>query len=164
MSNSMEEAFRKAGYQPPQRRPAYNAQAPGQPAAQPPRAPVPSQPVPELGSDYVDRAESIMRSISSPAFTTTKIRSILSLVSDIYNQVTLNPADCLSEDLQDRLRSMRVRLAYECGREPAVRTFVQRTHLMVYLQQIGNSREKFLRFARYMEALVAYHRYFNGKD
>jgi CRISPR-associated protein Csm2 len=86
------------------------------------------------------------------------------MVSDLYSQVTLNNTGTLTADMQDSLRSMRVRLVYECGRERAVNDFVQRAKLLPYLQGIGDDRQKFLRFARYMEALVAYHRYHGGKD
>ena len=34
----------------------------------------------------------------------------------------------------------------------------------IFIKGIGNSRAEFIRFARYMEALVAYHRFFGGKD
>ena len=33
-----------------------------------------------------------------------------------------------------------------------------------YLKDIGSSREKFIKYARYVEALVAYHRYFGGDN
>ena len=33
-----------------------------------------------------------------------------------------------------------------------------------YIKGIQMNREKFIRFAHYMEALVAYHRYYGGRD
>lgn len=163
MQGDMYIAMKKAGL--------IKDEAPKPAAAPAPRAPAaapPQQALPVLGDDYVDQAEQVIRDFSQEKnfrkFTTSKIRNILSMISDLYSQVTLNNTGTLTADMQDSLRSMRVRLVYECGRERAVNDFVQRAQLLPYLQGIGNDRQKFLRFARYMEALVAYHRYHGGKD
>ncbi len=42
--------------------------------------------------------------------------------------------------------------------------FVEKTKLLEYLKWIGNDRKRLIRFTRYMEALVAFHRYFGGKE
>ena len=42
-----------------------------------------------------------------------------------------------------------------------VDSFVKEVKLLEYLKGIGTSREKCLLFAHYMEALVAYHRYYH---
>ena len=57
---------------------------------------------------------------------------------------------------------MRVRLAYECGRDNAVKAFVQKAELTEYLKKIHNSRENLEQFANYMEALVAFQRYYSA--
>ena len=60
---------------------------------------------------------------------------------------------------------MRVRILYDAGREKdAVKSFVEAAHLLQYIKGIGTNREKFINFANYMEALVAYHRYLGGDD
>ena len=51
---------------------------------------------------------------------------------------------------------------FECGREYVVKQFVDRR--ATDLLNIGDSRENFKKFARYMEALVAYHRFLGGQD
>ena len=57
---------------------------------------------------------------------------------------------------------MRVRVLYEAGRdEKTVAPFVKEAKLLEYIKGIGTSREKCLLFAHYMEALVAYHRYYH---
>ena len=45
-----------------------------------------------------------------------------------------------------------------------VKQFVDRAGLLDLLNNIGDSRENFKKFARYMEALVAYHRFLGGQD
>ena len=57
-----------------------------------------------------------------------------------------------------------VRIVYDAGREQAVTTFLETTKLLNYIKGIGNSRAEMIRFAHYMEALVAYHRFMGGKE
>lgn len=45
---------------------------------------------------------------------------------------------------------MRIRFAYECGRDAKVKSFVEKARLMNYLKGTGNSREEFIKLARYM--------------
>lgn len=98
-------------------------------------------------------------------FTTSKIRNILAMVSEIYNDVISEHEEALSLELQSRIEYLKVRLVYECGREPRiVKPFVSKAGLLELLNNIGDNREKFINFARYMEALVAYHRFLGGQD
>lgn len=53
---------------------------------------------------------------------------------------------------------------YECGREPKVKEFVQKAEIIELLKEIGNSKKNYLLFSRYMEALVAFHKYYGGQD
>ena len=114
----------------------------------------------------MDEAEVIMHKLSKEKdkLTTSKIRNILSMISDIYNIEINRTETTLLPENQNRIQMIRVRLAYECGREKAVKIFVERAHLLNYIKKIHDSRNEFIRFARYMEALVAYHRYFGGDN
>lgn len=120
----------------------------------------------KLPPDYVDQAEAVMRELSQGymRLTTSKIRNILSRISDIYNTEVGRTEDMLSSDSESSLQMARIRIAYECGREDSVKQFVEKSKLLRYIKGVGNSRIEFIRFARYMEALVAYHRFFGGKD
>lgn len=120
----------------------------------------------ELPVDYIDQAEHIMGSLARKGvkLTTSKIRNILSRISDIYNVEVERTAETLLPESVSSLQMARVRIAYECGRENTVKDFVEESQLLRYIKAIGNSRTKFLHFARYMEALVAYHRFYGGKD
>ena len=120
----------------------------------------------KLPENYVDQAEKTMQDIFSQKvrLTTSKIRNILSMISDIYNTEINRTETVLLPENQNRIQMIRVRLAYECGREEAVKRFVEKAYLLNYIKGIHDSREEFIRFARYMEALVAYHRFFGGKD
>ncbi|NLM20814.1 MAG: type III-A CRISPR-associated protein Csm2 [Peptococcaceae bacterium] len=124
----------------------------------------------EQGADYIDKAESVILDLKKnnkdfKDFTTTKIRNILAQVSEIYNDVLNDPAEKLSAEIQERVEYLKVRLVYECGREPrVVRPFVEKAGLLDLISNIGDSRQKFIDFSRYMEALVAYHLFHGGKD
>lgn len=96
--------------------------------------------------------------------TTSKIRRLFSLIVDIYNEENLSTQKELSQDSVSAIGMARVRFAYECGRDTKVKEFVKKAHLMNYLKGIGRSREEFIKFTQYMEALVAYHKFFGGGE
>lgn len=89
----------------------------------------------------------------------------MSAIFIIYNIEKLRTAEKeLLPDSAAKLGMMRVRTAYEAGRDSAVKNFVEQTKLLQYIKGIRLDRKAFLNFAHYMEALVAYHRYYGGKD
>ena len=45
-----------------------------------------------------------------------------------------------------------------------MKDFISQSHLLEYLKGISTDRADLIRFAHYMEALVAFHRYFGGKE
>jgi CRISPR-associated protein Csm2 len=157
MADDMKSAFEKAGYK-----------APKQPAA-PTQQPSAGKFV--LKKNYAAQAEEVIQALKSSmgrdfqSFTTSKIRNILAMVSEIYNDILADKSDVLDLDLQSRIEYLRVRLVYESGREPrVVKPFVDKAGLLDLLNSIGDSKKNFIDFARYMEALVAYHRFLGGRD
>ena len=119
----------------------------------------------KVPDDYVDQAEKIMRSLmeNGKTVSNSKIRKLLSLVSEIYNEENRSTEKELQEKNVVKINLMRVRVAYECGRDNAVKDFVAKTKLLEYLKGIFRDRADLIRFAHYMEALVAYHRYLGGE-
>lgn len=122
--------------------------------------PISSLPLP---GDYLDRAEKLMEE-NAKQITTSKIRRLLTLVMEIYNVEMLRTQKELSPESVSAIAITRVRFAYECGRDDKVRKFVEKAKLMNYLKGLGNSREEFIKFTQYMEALVAYHKFFGGRE
>lgn len=96
--------------------------------------------------------------------TTSKIRNLLAMTSDIYNQVLTYNSEKMDNDIVGRIEYLRIRVMYECGREPKVKEFVQKAEIIELLKEIGNSKKNYLLFSRYMEALVAFHKYYGGQD
>lgn len=130
----------------------------------------------KVPENYVDEAERIMRALisSGTTVTTSKIRNLLSLVTDIYNDESIRTEDKLKPDSVVKLNLMRVRVAYEYGRDNGesvgkdkvypMKEFITQAHLREYLKGISTDRADLIRFAHYMEALVAFHRYLGGKE
>lgn len=120
----------------------------------------------EVPENYIDQADSIMREMAEQRqnITTSKIRNLLSLVSGVYDAERLRTASELTEESIAKIGMMRIRTAYEAGRDNATKVFVEKARLLQYLKGIGSDREDLIRFAHYMEALVAYHRYYGGRE
>lgn len=142
-----------------------------------PQNALPPETIPrKVPENYVDEAERIMRALisSGTTVTTSKIRNLLSLVTDIYNDESIRTEDKLKPDSVVKLNLMRVRVAYEYGRDNGesvgkdkvypMREFITQAHLREYLKGISTDRADLIRFAHYMEALVAFHRYLGGKE
>ena len=53
---------------------------------------------------------------------------------------------------------------YECGREPKVKEFVKKAEIIDILKEINTSKKNYLLFSRYIEALIAFHKYYGGKE
>lgn len=119
---------------------------------------------------YVDRAEKVINELSqkkdkrgrSTLVTTSKLRNILAMAMDIYNQVSVSREENLDSDLEGRIEYLRVRIVYECGRESAVKDFVKTAQILECLKEINGSRKNFILFAHYLEALVAYRKFVGG--
>lgn len=103
------------------------------------------------------------------ALTTSQIRKFLTAVNVVRNKVDLwkvNNKDNnkLSADLVMEIKFLKVNLLYQAGREKNVRDFVEKAKLATIINDIGSDLKKFTNFCKYVEALVAYHKYYGGKD
>ena len=116
--------------------------------------------------DYVAEADKVMKyKLAESKLTTSKIRNILAMFSEIYNEVMFDSeSNELTEDSVSKINYMRVRLAYECGRDSDVKNFNKASNLIENIKSIGKNREQFILVFHYMEALVAYHRFYGGRD
>lgn len=123
---------------------------------------------------FVDKAEkSILNLINSSEkdkwgnskiVTNSKIRNLLAMTADIYNEVLISN-EKLSSDVNARIDYLRVRFIYECGRDQMVKDFVEEADILTALKEINGSRKNFILFQHYMEALVAFHKYnHKGRD
>lgn len=92
----------------------------------------------------------------------SKLRGIYSLITNIHARV--NTSGDLNACMSD-LQYIKVKMAYESGRErnQDVKEFISQTFLMVLLDQI-KTYEQFVLYCRYAESLVAYFKFYGGKE
>lgn len=122
--------------------------------------------------NYVDEAERVIKGLirtdkfgnSKLDLTTSKIRNILSMVSELYTDAQHSREDKLDADMVSRVQYLKMRIAYEAGRERSVKDFVLAAGLLDYAGEIGSSCQNLILFCNYMEALVAYHKFHGGRD
>lgn len=120
-------------------------------------------------TNYVDMAENAVKRLErnkngNLILTTSKIRNILSMISTIYNEVIHHPADKLNEDMVERLKYLKMRFAYEAGREKAVKNLIEVAKIFEIIDWVGNDKQRCILFCKYMESIVAYHKFNGGRD
>lgn len=134
--------------------------------------------------NYVDEAENVIKYLKEKNFsalrttgrgkdilTTSQIRNILAMTAEIYDDV-LNKG--ITGNTLDKLAYLRIQLIYQSGRNAAVRELVESAEFLEIIKSISNEilenktqniqKKSVIRFCRYVEALVAYFKYYGGKD
>lgn len=135
-------------------------------------------------NSIVERAEGVIKKLKLDkygkiALKTNQIRKILTAVNILANKVAIYKAEnpgtkYLSEELVAEVQYLQVKLVYQVGREKKdtkqqfqpgpVEDFISNAKLINAVRSIDNSIVKFENFNRYMEALIAYHKFYGGKD
>lgn len=92
--------------------------------------------------------------------TTSKLRGLYGMIMNVHAKINV-PGDF--ESCKSDLQYLKARMAYEAGREIAVKEFLKETHLKEALDGV-KTYEQFVVFCRYAESLVAYFKYYGGKD
>ena len=134
-------------------------------------------------NNYVDMAEEAIKKIKKPKtkngkplidkngkpkmediVTTSKIRNLLAMAADIYNDVNVSSKDHLSGDIVGKINYMKIRFYYEAGREESVKILFDEAKVFEIMKEIGDSKKNYILFNRYMEALVAFRKYYYKGD
>ena len=111
---------------------------------------------------YVDKAEKIMKETDKKgAIPTNQIRIILDLINEIYMPVKASDAKEteLGDDILSKLKYIKMKIAYQAGRDPKVKQFVENTNIMNHIDNV-KVKDDVILLAHYMEALVAYRKYY----
>ena len=126
--------------------------------------------------NYVDIAENVILQLKKEKqkngkelglLTMSQIRNMLSMCADIYNQIvsqTNTRDNDLNDEIRERINYLKIRFVYEAGRDKKVNVFVKNAYILENLKEIRGSKQKFLLFHQYMEALVAFHRFYGGQE
>lgn len=117
---------------------------------------------------YVKQAEDVIRSLGTDRegnvrLTTSQIRNLLTLTNELYNAVQHDASETLSDEIISRTQYVKMRIAYNAGRDRFVKEFVDKSNIMKYLDGVGGSRSELMLVCHYAEALVAYHKYYRGE-
>ncbi len=129
-------------------------------------------------SDKVDLAQNVMKKLSTATdkwgkpsmVTTSQLRRFLTAVNTVTGKVEQYQNETgeqgkLSADLAAQVKFLKVKLAYQVGRQgKIVSDFAKEADLMAAIDSIGSDAKKYEEFARYVEALVAFHKFYGGKD
>lgn len=115
------------------------------------------------GLNYADTAEKVVAPNGSLRFgklSTSKLRGIYGLITNVYTRVN-KPEDF--EACKPDLQYVKVKMAYESGRNSDVKQFIGESGLMDYLDSV-QSYGQFILYCRYAESLVAYFKFYGGKE
>ena len=121
-----------------------------------------TQPAPKLPERFVDQAETLIKDMQSDriSISSSKLYNMFCLFSETYNKCMHANEEKLSNEQMASIQAARVRIVYECGRDPIVKTFVNKTGMLNYLRDIGDSKGRLINYYHYLEALVAYGKYY----
>ena len=132
--------------------------------------------------EVADKAQKVMKELKDSAdrdrksmVTTSQIRKFLTAVNTITEKVNVfriqNPSEAekLPEDLQAEIKYLKIKMAYQIGRNSnrwgnPVKDFEDKAELLKEIDEIKDSVKAYQVFAKYMEALVAFHKFYGGRD
>ena len=127
--------------------------------------------------DIAGKAEKIILGLKNDrllggtnGLTTNQIRKFLTAVNTLTNKITLyrhqqEQTRELSEDLAKEVRFLKVKLAYQVARgNKGVKRFAKDTQLKEYIDTVGTDLKEYMAFAQFIEALVAYHKFYGEKE
>ena len=112
---------------------------------------------------------------TSELVTTSQIRKFLTAVNTVIEKVNAyklektDDYDTLPVELQAQSKYLKVKLAYQIGRNRSkwgnpVEDFEKEAGLISLIDGIKSSTKEYEKFAHYIEALVAFHKFYGGKD
>ena len=123
--------------------------------------------------NYVEIAEQVIKKLHEEKnqkcqpigiVTTSKIRNLLSMTANIYNDVVNTKSEHLSNEVIGRINYLKLRFVYEAGREQKVKRLVETAQILQCLDAIKGNRSQYILFSRYMEALVAYRKFYEKDE
>ena len=115
--------------------------------------------------NYVENAEKVIRKHKEGnAITTTQLRGLFSLMTEVREILRIRQSDRLDESMQSRVQYIKMRFVYAAGRgEKGVADFMKQSALVECIDTIKDSAKQFELVCKYMEALVAYHKFYINK-
>lgn len=179
--NNVGDAFKKVGIE--STRPNYNSQSRQQHGNRQSGNSQQQNKTEDMGIDYksaydpVKEGEKLvlkMKEKEERYFTTTQLRKIHSYASIVNKKIQIEESKCksngykISEELQNDVQYIKLKLIYQMGRDEAVKKWfgsevikgIKGIGLEKIIADIGDDKEKFDRFYRLLESIIAYKKYF----
>ena len=132
-----------------------------------------------MAFDIIEEAEEAIKSLRKPSrkdpskmviyVTTSQIRKFLTAVNSLKNKIDVYKInhlneDVLSDDLVMEVKFLRVNILYQAKKNDNVKEFIAKARIEKRINEIGDSIANFNKFYKYVEALVAFHKYYGGRD
>ncbi len=97
---------------------------------------------------------------------TNQLRKILTLMNNIDAKLKRDGNEKLTEGLEDMLVDLKIKIAYQSGRERKVKEFIKESKLDKEVDDILKTKDvkKLKKLITYTEALVSYHKFHGGKN
>lgn len=131
-------------------------------------------------SDDVQKAEQVIKDLINPGNTlisSSQLRKIFSAVNNLKSKIVVEQIkhksndQKISEDLQKEIQFLKAMFMYQAGRnseqnknKKPVYNFIKRAELIERIENIGDSLKEFNNFHKYLEALVAFHKYYSNTE
>lgn len=114
--------------------------------------------------DKLEYAEKIMQNMKNErnSLTTNQMRIILSLFISVRNELEKNIMnDELTEEERYKIKYIKIKLVYQAART-GIQDFIRKSYLEKMIDDV-NDRQDFYKLVDYVEALVAFQKYYIGK-
>lgn len=93
----------------------------------------------------------------------SQIRNLLELTTNLYERARREKADKLSTELQSDIQYVKMKFAYAAGRDRDVKEFITKAGILNILDAVKDNKKVLMLFCKYMESLVAYHKFYGGE-
>jgi CRISPR-associated protein Csm2 len=120
----------------------------------------------EIEIDFGEAARKLMKEVYF-LITNSQLRNILSLFSHIYDkQLRLNSDDGkLDVDTIEAMKYAKIKIVYAKAKsESKSIKFYDKSNIINFVDEALKNRKNLILYFRYIEALVAYHKLFGGKN
>ena len=120
--------------------------------------------------NYVDLAQKVIDKhyqMKGKTITTNQIRNFLELTNELREQLRTGHVEKLDADMMSQVQYIKLRLIYAAGRDEGdngVFKFMQCSSLIECLDTVGDSPQQYLLICKYLEALIAYHKWYETKN
>lgn len=114
--------------------------------------------------NFADIAELVMKNVYEKV-TSSQMRPILAKIHRLvsYNK---NPKDELTLEELSALQYLKITTVYAAGKDSKTKAFVEASQLLEFIKRIAQSKRRsdLILLGKYYESLIAYHKYYGGRD